>query len=244
MLYPGSAKPLYEQLKDILKQKISIGEFKPDEALPGERQLMDMYDVSRVTVRKTIGEMVSEGLLYRVHGKGTFISHNRIERPLAQLLGVVEELTREGYDTGIEVIDVRNELPKSVISKELKLTDKETVFAITRLIQADHQPLALDYSYFPQTIGQLLGNIDLSRDLIYSQLELYGYKISYGEQSISAGKASAEEARHLHCTVNSPVLVVKRTTFVEGGLPIDYSVSIYRSDRYQYHVNLKRHVNV
>ncbi len=84
--------------------------------------------------------------------------------------------------------------------------------------------------------------MDLSRDLIYTQLELCGYKLSHAEQSISAGSASREEARHLQCKVNSPVLVAKRTTFVEGGLPIDYSVSIYRSDRYQYHVNLKRHI--
>jgi len=86
VLYPGSAKPLYKQLKDVLKQKITAGEFKPGEALPGERQLMETYGVSRVTVRQAIAELVNEGLLYRQHGKGTFIAPKRIERPLARLL--------------------------------------------------------------------------------------------------------------------------------------------------------------
>jgi GntR family transcriptional regulator len=162
---------------------------------------------------------------------------------LAQLLGVVEELAREGFSADINVIGVGTKVPNDVIRRQLKLNETENVFAISRLIFANQQPLALDHSYFTQTIGQLLGNTDLSRDLIYTQLELYGYKISHGEQSISAGRASQEEAKYLLCQVNSPVLVVKRTTFVEGGLPIDYSVSIYRGDRYQYHVDLKRHAN-
>jgi len=243
MLYPGSAKPLYEQLKDVLKQRINSDEFKTDEALPGERQLMDMYGVSRVTVRQAIGEMVNEGLLYRVHGKGTFVAPKRIERPLARLLGVAEELTKEGYTTGIKVIEVGSKMPEPAIRRELKLAENETVFMVSRLILADQQPLLLDYSYFPQTIGQLLANTDLSRDLIYTQLELYGYKICDGEQRISAGRASQEEAKYLQCKVNSPVLVVKRTTFVEGEFPIHYSIAIYRGDRYQYKVNLKRYPN-
>ena len=241
MLYPGSAKPLYEQLKDILKQDIDNGDFKVGEALPGERQLMDLYGVSRVTIRQAIGDMVNEGLLYRIHGKGTYVAPKRIERPLARLLGVVEELTKEGFKTDIKIIEVGNKESNPEISQHLKLAKSETVFLVSRIILADEQPLLLDYSYFPRSIGQFLSNTDLSKDLIYEQLELYGYKISDGTQRISAGRASQEEAKHLLCKVNSPVLVVKRTTFVEGELPIDYSISIYRGDRYQYNVNLKRH---
>lgn len=242
MLYPGSAKPLYEQLKDILKQKIMAGELKPGEALPGERQLMDTYGVSRVTVRQAISELVNEGLLYRHHGKGTFVAPKRIERPLARLLGVAEELALEGMQIEIKVIKTGAVDPTLEIRKELQLPDGETVFLVTRLIVAEQQPLLLDRSYFPPTIGQLLQNMDLSRDLIYTQLELYGYKIYNAEQRISAGRASREEATYLKCKIGSPMLVVKRTTYVEGGLPIAFSHTIYRGDRYEYRVNLQRHV--
>lgn len=241
MLYPGSAKPLYEQLKDILKQKIASGEFKPGEALPGERQLMETYGVSRVTVRQAIAELVNEGLLYRQHGKGTFVAPKRIERPLARLLGVAEELTLEGLDIEIQVIKTGFLEAPPEVRQELHLAEGEPVFCVTRLITAAHQPLLLDSSYFPSAIGQLLQNIDLSKDLIYTQLELYGYKISNGKQRISAGRASREEARYLQCKAGSPVLIVKRTTYVEGELPIDFSCAIYRGDRYEYHVNLQRY---
>jgi len=242
VLYPGSAKPLYEQLKDIIKQKILTGELKPGEALPGERQLMDTYKVSRVTVRQALSELVNEGLLYRRHGKGTFVAPRRIERPLARLLGIAEELALEGMQIEIKVIKTDAVDPTVEIRKELQLRKGETVFLVTRLIIAEQQPLLLDHSYFPSSIGQLLQNLDLSRDLIYTQLELYGYKIHHAEQRIGAGRASREEAKHLKCNAGSPVLVVKRTTYVEGGLPIVFSHTIYRGDRYEYRVNLQRHV--
>ncbi len=241
MLYPGSAKPLYEQLKDIIKQKIASGEFKPGEALPGERQLMDTYGVSRVTVRQTISELVNEGLLYRQHGRGTFVAPKRIERPLARLLGVAEELTLEGLEVEIKVIKTGIQESTPEVRQELQLAESEPVFCVTRLITAGQQPLLLDHSYFPQAIGQLLQNLDLSKDLIYTQLELYGYKISNGKQRISAGRASREEARYLQCNSGSPLLIVRRTTYVEGGLPIDFSHAVYRGDRYEYHVSLERH---
>ncbi|MBE3571768.1 MAG: GntR family transcriptional regulator [Moorella humiferrea] len=241
MLYPGSAKPLYEQLKDILKQKIASGELKPGEVLPGERQLMDTYGVSRVTVRQAIGDLVNEGLLYRQHGKGTFVAPKRIERPLARLLGVAEELALEGLEIDIKVIKTGIQEATAEARQELRLAENAPVFCVSRLITAAGQPLLLDHSYFPQAIGHLLQNIDLSKDLIYTQLELYGYKISNGKQRISAGRASREEARYLQCKAGSPVLVVKRTTYVEGGLPIDFSHAIYRGDRYEYLVSLQRY---
>jgi len=150
-------------------------------------------------------------------------------------------LALEGLDVEIEVIKSGLQEATPEARQELQLREGEPVFGVTRLITAAHQPLLLDASYFPQAMGQLLQNTDLSRDLIYTQLELYGYKISNGRQRISAGRASREEARHLQCKADSPVLVVKRTTYVEGERPIDYFRAIYRGDRYEYHVDLQRH---
>ncbi|SMB99795.1 transcriptional regulator, GntR family [Thermanaeromonas toyohensis ToBE] len=241
MLYPGSSKPLHEQLKDILKQKIIEGEFKPGEALPGERQLMHTYGVSRVTVRQAIGELVSEGLLYRQHGRGTFVAPRRIERPLAYLLGVAEELILEGLKVGIKVLEAGRQDPLPEIRQQLRLKEGEQVFHVLRLIMTGPEPLLLDFSFFPSVIGQILKDIDLSKDLIYTHLELYGYKISHGVQWISAGRASQEEAQYLQCKKGSPVLVVRRITYVEGELPISVSRTVYRADRYEYRVNLYRY---
>lgn len=241
MLYPGSSKPLHEQLKDVLKQKIAEGEFKPGEALPGERQLMHTYGVSRVTVRQAISELVSEGLVYRQHGRGTFVAPHRLERPLARLLGVAEELILEGLEVGIKVLEAGRRDPLPEIRQQLRLQEGEQVFQVLRLITTGREPLLLDFSFFPPSIGQILKDIDLSKDLIYTHLELYGYRISRGVQWISAGRASPNEAQYLQCKKGSPVLVVRRITYVEAELPISVSRTVYRADRYEYRVNLYRY---
>lgn len=241
VLYPGSSKPLHEQLKDILKQKIAEGEFKPGETLPGERQLMHTYGVSRVTVRQAIGELVNEGWLYRQHGRGTFVAPRRIERPLARLLGVAEELILEGLEVSIKVLEATRREPLPEIRQQLGLKEGEQVFYVLRLISTGLEPLLLDFSFFPPPVGQILKGIDLSKDLICTHLELYGYKISRGVQWISASRASPEEAQYLQCKKGSPVLVVRRITYVEGELPISVSRTVYRADRYEYRVNLYRH---
>ncbi|WP_172408156.1 GntR family transcriptional regulator [Desulfosporosinus sp. FKA] len=240
MLYPGSIKPLYEQLKDIIKLNITDGNLKPGEALPGERQLMETYGVSRVTIRQSIGELVNEGFLYRKHGKGTFVAPKRIERPLARLMGVTEELALDGLNVEMKVFKTESQKATPKIRQKLKLAEEEPVFCIARIITVAQEPLSLDYNYFPQSIGQKLLNANLSKDLIYTQLELYGYKISTGKQKISAGKATKEEAKLLQCKLNSPLLVVKRSTYVESGLPIVYSQALYRGDRYEYVIDLQR----
>lgn len=241
MLYPGSSKPLHEQLKDILKEKIAEGEFKPGEALPGERQLMHTYGVSRVTVRQAISELVSEGWLYRQHGRGTFVAPRRIERPLARLLGIAEELILEGLEVSIQVLKAVRQEPLPEVRNQLGLKEGEQVFHVVRLIKTGPEPILLDFSFFPASVGQILKAMDLSKDLIYTTLELYGYRIIRGVQWISASRASPEEAHHLQCKKGSPVLVSRRITYTEGELPIGVSRTVYRADRYEYRVDLYRH---
>jgi GntR family transcriptional regulator len=240
MLYPGSAKPLYEQLKEVIKQKIDNGGYKPGGALPGERQLIDTYGVSRITVRRAIGELVNEKLLYRQHGKGTFVAQKYVLRPLGSLLGVAESLKLQGMDADITMIEKCVTKPNSIICRELGLDKSDNIVLIKRLISTGQEPLLINYNYLSQSVGSLLDNVDLTRDPIFSQLELYGYKISEGFERITAGVATSEEAKYLHCEKNSPVLVAKSTIFVENKLPILYCCGIFRGDRYEFNITLKR----
>lgn len=241
MLYPGSSKPLYEQLKDVILVMIKSGELKPGSIVPGERALAEMYEISRATVRQTIGELVNEGVLFRQHGKGTFVANRKIERPLTQLLGVAEELALEDLDVGIKHISAGyiETFSKEVINN-LCLTSGERVYMTCRLITVDNQPLFVDYNYFPQAVGDIIEKCDMTRDIFYNVLEVYGYKIRNAEQRIGSGSASLQDAEYLQYKAGKPVLVVKRTTYVEGDRPIIHARTIYRADRYEYKINLKR----
>jgi GntR family transcriptional regulator len=241
MLYPGSAKPLYEQLKDIILEKIKSGELKMGSSMLGERNLAEMYGVSRATVRQTIGELVNDGVLFRQHGKGTFVANQKIERPLARLLGVAEELSLEDVNVDITLISSGFVEVSGEIVKNLGLNTGEKAYLNCRLITANHQPLFVDYSYMPQTVGYIIDKCDMKRDIFYNILESYGYKIRNAEQRISSDSASIEDANYLDYKAGRPVLVMKRNTFVEGGKPIIYAKTVYRADRYEYKINLNRH---
>lgn len=240
MLYPNNSKPLYERLKDVIKQKIDSGEYKPDTRLPGERQLIDMYQVSRITVRQAIGDLVNEGLLYRIHGKGTFVSSVKIERAVARYIGVAEELLLSGYEVDIEILKSGLITADAEVYKALKIPDENKLFMIQRRVFANKQILFVDYSYLPSFMADLFKNVDLTQDLLFTILEKSGYKISYGEEWIGAGRPSKEEAAYLECKPGSPVLIIKRNTYLENDIPINYGVIVYRSDRYEYYVKLKR----
>ena len=241
MLYPNVSKPLYEQLKQALRENIRSGLHKTDEALPGERQLMDIYKVSRMTVRQAIGDLVSEGLLYRRHGSGTFVSQQVVDRPMVKLYGTLEELKLSGHDISMRLIDSRIEDPEIDTARELQIEKGEKVFCYIRLIYSSGKPILLTKSHINRKMSNLFDNINvnIARDVIYDHLENCGYQISHAVQHLQAGNPSLEEAKLLECFAESPVLIVRRTTYIKGGYPIIYTRALYRQE-YTFTMNLKR----
>src|SRR2546428_8628734 len=92
--------PLYYQLKEVLKQQIRAGHLAPHTAIPSEPELVNSYHVSRATVRQALSELVHEGLLYRQHGKGTFVCEPRVQQTLSELSSFSEEIQRRGKRPG------------------------------------------------------------------------------------------------------------------------------------------------
>ncbi len=242
MLYSGSNKPLYEQMKEVIIQKIHSGEYVSGDCLPGERALMQQYGVSRITIRQAIGALVNEGIVYRKHGKGTFVAEKKVERPLASLLGIAEELTMEDIDVTIDVLKSGIEKPSLEVRKALGLHSDQSVFMVKRLISTQQSPLVIINDYVSESIKYVFDNCILERDIFYVQLEKCGYKIGHGEQRISAGSAADDEVQLLKCKKNAPILVVKRTTFDTDNNPLIYSNISYRGDKYEYFINLKRRI--
>lgn len=240
-LYRNTMKPLYKQLKDALKQSISKGMYKPDDTLPGERQLMEIYGVSRMTVRQAIAELVSEGVLYRKQGSGTYVNPKTSERLFLELYGLVEELSLSGYDTSIELIESHMMPAESIVKEELQLPNDSQVFAYKRLISADGEPILFTTSHIPQSISMLFENINvnIAKDVIYDHLEMCGYQISSAIQRIRAGYPTMEEAQYLAIDHLSPVLILHRTTYLAGDRPIIFTRAVY-NQKYNFALDLKR----
>lgn len=240
MIYHGINKLLYLQVRDILVEQIESGKLAPGDPLPGERTLAEMYDVSRVTIRKCIGNMVEEGYLIRQRGKETVVANRKMNHRLGALLGVAEELSETDHPVMIQVLHKGYEKITSDIRKHLNIGDNSQIYAFSRLLWKDSEPLVINFSYVPEDIGKLVETLDLSSDKVFAYLENCGYNVSYAEQVITAGVCNKKEAELLNYKVGAPALVIKRTTFLENGYPILYEKSIYRGDDYQYSIKLLR----
>lgn len=236
MLDPQSPVPLYYQLKQRLIRE--IGEWSAHAAIPPERDLIEQHGVSRTTVRQAIGELVTEGFLYRRHGKGTFVApRDRISITLSELTGHVEELARRGLHPETRCL-LRTTVPAPEAAADgLHLTVGAAVLRVDRLVSVDSDPLALIETYVPL---ELAGRLPERLDSLLVALESLGVLPLHGRQHITAVQAGRPESRQLGVAEGTPLLQVVRTVYAAGERPVEWSRATYRADRYEYVVQLRR----
>jgi GntR family transcriptional regulator len=245
VVYQNITKPLYLQLKDILTDQIESGDLLPGGAIPTERMLAQMYDISRVTVRKCIMELVQEGHLIRSQGKKTTVAQRKVDHHLGRLIGSVEEfLLNENNAVSIKVIHKGFVTGSASVRKHLQMDEAAAgqIYEFTRSIVNDGQPVAVNLSFVPYEIGKLIDSLDLSRAKVFTSLENCGYSLSYGMQEITSALCAKDESGILEYEIGQPVLVIRRTNYLENGYPILYEKTVYRSDKYQYSIRLQRKI--
>lgn len=240
MVIQGADVPLYVQLKNRIREQIRSGELKPQQALPGERQLVESYGLSRTTVRQALNELVAEGLLYRRHGKGTFVAPPKLEQNLARLTGFAEDLRARGVTPEIHVLSSGMREAPEHVRAALGLDAGRQVAMIQRMVAVDLYPLFIDRTYLVEDIGRLVLGADLASEPIYAVIERLGYPIREGVQRIVAVALSTLDARLLQVELGSPALLIRRLTYVEAAQPVEYAEALYRADRYQYQMRLLR----
>ena len=140
-----SAQPLYQQLQRALRGAIENRVIGPDDALPPERDLAEMLNVSRITVRKAIDELVEEGLLIRKQGSGTFVS-NRVEKNFAKLTSFSEDMRARGREPRSVWLNRAAGTVTPEESLTLRSSPGTPVFRFHRIRYADDAPMALEYA--------------------------------------------------------------------------------------------------
>ena len=229
--------PKHAQLRDALAT-LATAELVPEDAIPSERELMERYAVSRATVRKAIESLVAEGVLHRVHGKGTFVARPRVESHL-HLASFTQDMRRRGKVPSTQVLSVGAATPPRGVAASLHLATGSQAWRLERLRRADGEPMAHEVAWYP--LG-LLPGLD-RHDLTASMYELfateYDLVVDTAEQTVWGEVAEGEVARLLDTPPSTALLVFDRTSRSRG-TPLERVVSRYRADRYQIHISLDR----
>ncbi len=221
--------PKHEQLRGRLTELAA--RLPAGSPLPGERQLCVEHGVSRITVREAIGQLVAEGVLVRVRGKGTFVAE-RAARSRLHLASFHSDMRRLGLQPGTAVLAVARLVPPPATRRALELPAGAPAWHVRRLRLADQQPMSIDDAWYAADAFPDLDAQDLTGSLYQLFSEHYGCTIDRAEQTVRAAEADREAAMLLGLPAGRPVLVFDRVSYSRGR-PVEHAESTYRGDRYE-----------
>ncbi|MEW6193965.1 MAG: GntR family transcriptional regulator [Bacteroidota bacterium] len=230
-----SALPLYYQLKEILKEEIDIGRYKPNEKIPSENELAELLKISRNTAKQAIADLVSEGMLYRVQGKGTFVAERKIFKGLTDAYSFSSEFQQYGSAITTRVI-ISEEIFESKEALEyLKMKESTELYRIQRLRLMSDLPVALQTSYIPKFFCPDLLSHDLSSNSLFDILkEHYQLNFGYFTENLTCVKADQYEAELLKVKKGSPLFLLTRKTFTKNDEIIEVVRSFLPGDRCEF----------
>lgn len=234
--------PLYYQLKEVLKQQIHAGHLAPHTAIPSEPELVAQYHVSRATVRQALTELVHEGLLYRQHGRGTFVCEPRVQqRTLSELTSLSEELRQRGKRPGGMLFVSELVRGSQTVRDQLRLTDEEQVVRLERLRTADDTPVAyeIDYLPYPRASSVYQRAKEAGEGSLYSIMTAEGLHPYIAEHSLKGDLASTRESELLRIAPATSGLRLASTVFDDTGLPIEYTEAFYPGSLYDFRLTLR-----
>ena len=241
----SSAVPIYAQLASWLEAKITTGEWPPDYRLPGEVELARQLGVSRGSLRKAIGLLLSKNLLVKVHGRGTFVSPFIFEHSWAgRLVGVSEELMLAGIPFETRVLEQKLIQVQPKEAARLDIQPGQEVIFLKRLRLVENDPLVLHESFFRADLYPEIINVDFTRQSLMLTLDrLYDIQLSWASHTLSVVRSGASLAHQLGISVGDPVLYNEHLMYDQNDRKTHLSKSWFRSDRFRLRTVVQRGVD-
>ncbi|WP_135848779.1 GntR family transcriptional regulator [Serinibacter arcticus] len=226
----------HARLRALLLEQVG-STWQAHAAIPSERELMAAHGVSRATVREAIGRLVEEQVLYRVHGRGTFVAGPRVQSTL-HLASFTQDMRRRGLQPSTILRSARLERSTAEVRTALALDSGAPAWRVERLRLAGGVPMALEVAWYSPAVLPDLGDQDLTGSLYALLGEAYGVRIERAEQTAWAEAADVALAEPLGVDAGAPLLVFRRTSATGDGRAVEHVTSWYRGDRYQVHMSL------
>jgi len=225
--------PKYHRIKKAIAARIVEGVWASGSAIPTEPALCHEFGVSRNTVRKAVSDLIHEGKLRTMQGKGTFVATPKLEERFVQrAFGLYEDMERRGLALATTVL--RQDLVPAPpeVAAGLWLAPGEPVHAIERLRAVQDERILVSTNHIPASLCPGLERADLSTGSLYHLLRArYEVVIARGERRIEAVAAGPREARLLDIALASPLLRLTSVAYLPDGRPFEYSWAYQRGDR-------------
>jgi GntR family transcriptional regulator len=237
----SSSTPLHVQLMERLRQLIISGEYQPGDRLTPEKELVNRFGLSRVTVRSSLAMLEREGWILKRQGKGTFV-RDPIEQDLTSVQTTYEVTRARGIVANTRELSFGPAIPPKQIAKALGRPARQKLLRIEKLHSDKISPISLARAFLPLEM-QLDAEIMRSQPSV-TMLEIWerrlGVRIKSAHHHFRAEPADADMASALGLEVGAPVLDLDRILYAEDGRALEFVSTYYRWDRYQFSVALPR----
>lgn len=236
----GSPVPLHHQLRQMLQDQIERGSLRPGQQIPHEREYAEYLGISLAPVRQAMLDLVRQGYLLRVRGKGTFVRDDKVIEKISLLGSFTDSLRSQGLEPAFTVICAESQAPPPWVSAEFDGKPRR-LYRLDRLASVADSPLALltawlDLARFPD-----LGAQDFSVVPLYATLErLYGVQMGRALSTIEVVQVRDDEAALLQLTPGASALQVQGTTFDQDDRATEVSRVLYRADRFTFSLESHR----
>ena len=233
-----SGAPLYLQLRRSIEEAVNRGLIGPGDALPSERDIASKADISRVTVRKAVQDLVKGGILVQRHGSGTFVAPRmeRVEQSLSRLTSFTEDMARRGMVVRSAWLDRGLYAPSPDEMMVLGLSSTELVARVARLRIANDTPLAIERASLSASV---LPDPEAVGSSLYAALGMTGNRPVRAVQRISATNLGDADARLLEVPPGVAGLQIERISYLASGKVIEFTRSVYRGDAYDFVAELR-----
>lgn len=234
--------PLYYQLKQQLLKKILSKELQINEQIPNEIDMVEALNISRSTVRQAISELVSDGYLYRIKAKGTFVSMPKVDENFFQKLDSFNnEMIQKGMKPSTEVLAFKKIKGREIVNKALNIPFNDELIYLNRLRYANDQPVVYVETFLPYEKFSGILKEDLSTNSLYTLIEMqYNVRVSRAKREIQAVSVKTKDKELLNINSNAAICSVRTIAYDNYDNPIEYSNARYRGDTNRFIVELIR----
>lgn len=234
--------PIYRQISAWLTDQIHSGKWPEHFKLKSEVDLAAELGVNRGTVRKAIEALIAQGLLVRIHGRGTFVASKMLEQPLAErLVAVSEDLIEKGIPFETIVLEQAIIPAPNVIALSLGVPEASALFYLSRKRLVRQEPLIMLNNYVVLEHCPDIGEIDFTKHRLFHTLEeRYHLPLDWGRRVFQAQSASLEIAELLGILSCDPIMYLEQTVYLRDGTPLEFSQAWIRGDRFRLSSTLQR----
>ena len=238
-----SAIPVYQQISDWIRKKIHTGEWQDDEKLMSETDLAKSFNVSRGTIRKAIETLISEKLLVRIHGKGTFVRNQILleQKPTWRLAGFSRDLKSRGIPYSTEVLEGTITSPSEMIRDALRLSPGEKIFHLKRLRKIKDQPVLLIENHINYKYCMGVEEIDFSQQQLYVTLEdQFNIQFDWSKRTYKSQQATSEIAKLLKLESHAALMYIEELYHDKLSFPIEFTLAWFDANVFHISTIIKR----